>query len=152
LSTTLTQEGDGIFSEHSESDILKGYVYTVLSRQSVLTADTLYERFRGTSPDSIVDIATQRYRLAYRHFYGKHIITEAGGTYRVQQFEYADDSGGFWLFDVGAAYRFSEQHGRFFARVDNILDRGYGYDNFQNLDSYLYNGRSVLVGISYNFF
>ena len=152
LSTTLTQEGDGIFSEHSESDILKGYVYTVLSRQSVLTADTLYERFRRTSPDSIVDIATQRYRLAYRHFYGKHIITEAGGTYRVQQFEYADDSGGFWLFDVGAAYRFSEQHGRFFARVDNILDRGYGYDNFQNLDSYLYNGRSVLVGISYNFF
>ena len=124
----------------------------MLSRQSVLTADTLYERFRRTSPDSIVDIATQRYRLAYRHFYGKHIITEAGGTYRVQQFEYADDSGGFWLFDVGAAYRFSEQHGRFFARVDNILDRGYGYDNFQNLDSYLYNGRSVLVGISYNFF
>lgn len=152
VSTTLLQDNQGIVSEHSESDILKGYVYTVLSRHSVLTADTLYERFWGTSPDSIVDIATQRYRLAYRHFYGKHIITEAGGTYRMQQFEHADDAGGFWLFDVGAAYRFSEQHGRFFARVDNIFDRGYEYDNFQNLDSYLYNGRSVLVGVSYNFF
>lgn len=90
---TFSEQNGGVVTEHADGDILKGYVYTVLSSQSVLTADTLYERIRSTAPDSIVDVATQRYRIAYRHFFGKHIITETGGTYRMQQIEAIDDPG-----------------------------------------------------------
>jgi outer membrane receptor protein involved in Fe transport len=62
-----------------------------------------------------------------------------------------DDPKGFWLFDTGVSYRFAEQRGRIFARVDNILDRNFTYDQSVGLESPILEGRSFVVGVAYNF-
>ena len=85
---------------------------------------------------------------------GKHLSFLTQATYRDQQLNQTDDPCGFWLFDLGAQYRFSEQHGRFFARVDNILDRDFNYNQYDGAEPGfgILSGRSFIVGISYNFF
>ena len=68
-----------------------------------------------------------------------------------QQLSQDEDPNGFWLFDLGANYRFSEQHGRIFARVDNILDRDFTYLQTRGLEPQVLEGRSFIVGVHYNF-
>ena len=147
----------GFLDSHANSDLLRSYVYTVLSRQSVFTADSLYEKYAvtdeatRTTPGYDSLISTQRYRLGYKYFIGKHFSVGSQATYRDQKLNQTDDANGFWLFDVGANYRFSEQHGRIFFRVDNILDRNYTYNQSTGLEPMLLQGRSFVVGVTYNF-
>ena len=148
----------GFTESHANADILRSYIYTILTSQSVLTADALYERFSETDEEILTDpnfntaLSTQRYRFGYRYFIGKHFSVLSQATYRDQELNQTDDPYGFWLFDLGANYRFSEQHGRFFARVDNILDRNFTYDQFRGIEPEVLQGRSFIVGINYNFF
>lgn len=155
--TPLEPINEGFVDSHANSDLLRSYVYTVLSRQSVLTADSLYEKYALTDPytrstpgyDSL--ISTQRYRFGYKYFIGKHFSVGTQATYRDQQLNQSDDAAGFWLFDVGANYRFSEQHGRIFFRIDNILDRDFSYNQTTGVEQYMLQGRSFIVGVTYNF-
>jgi outer membrane receptor protein involved in Fe transport len=62
-----------------------------------------------------------------------------------------EDPKAFWLLDAGVSYRFTEQRGRIFARVDNILDRDFSYDQSVGLEAPLLQGRSFVVGVAYNF-
>lgn len=147
----------GFTDSHANSDLVRSYVYTVLSRKSVFTADSLYEKYALTDDFTrAIDgydtlISTQRYRFGYKYFIGKHLSLGTQATYRDQKLNQNDDSNGFWLFDVGANYRFSEQHGRVFVRVDNILDRDYTYNQSTGLEAPLLEGRSFVVGVTYNF-
>ena len=156
--TQIASQNYGFQDSHSEADILRGYVYTVLTESSVLTADSLYERFTETDDELLnnenIDaaISTQRYRFGYRYFIGKHFSVSTQATYRDQQLLQTDDPNGFWLFDLGTSYRFSEQHGRIFARIDNILDRTFTYDQSRGIEPEVYQGRSFVLGITYNFF
>lgn len=156
--TQLPSRNYGLQDSHSESDIVRGYVYTVLTERSVLTADSLYERFSETDDELLnneeIDaaISTQRYRFGYRYFIGKHLSVSTQATYRDQQLLHTDDPNGFWLFDLGTSYRFSEQHGRIFARVDNILDRDFSYNQSRGIEPDVFQGRSFVVGVTYNFF
>lgn len=156
--TQIHSQSYGIQDSHSKADILRGYVYTVLTDSSVLTADSLYERFTETDDDLLnneyIDgaISTQRYRFGYRYFIGKHFSVSTQATYRDQQLNQTDDPNGFWLFDLGTSYRFSEQHGRIFARIDNILDRDFTYDQSRGIEPEVYQGRSFILGVTYNFF
>ena len=156
--TQIASQNYGFQDSHSEADILRGYVYTVLTESSVLTADSLYERFTETDDELLnnenIDaaISTQRYRFGYRYFIGKHFSVSTQATYRDQQLLQTDDPNGFWLFDLGTSYRFSEQHGRLFARIDNILDRTFTYDQSRGIEPEVYQGRSFVLGITYNFF
>ncbi|MEY4669647.1 MAG: hypothetical protein RL518_2346 [Pseudomonadota bacterium] len=154
----LPSRSYGLQDSHADSDILRGYVYTVLTDTSVLTADSLYERFSETddallnNTDIDAAISTQRYRFGYRYFIGKHFSVSTQATYRDQQLLHTDDPNGFWLFDLGTSYRFSEQHGRIFARIDNLLDRDFTYDQSRGIEPEVLQGRSFVVGITYNFF
>ena len=156
--TVLPPVSYGFSESHANADILRSYIYTILTSQSVLTADSLYERFSETDEEILADpnyntaLSTQRYRFGYRYFIGKHFSVLSQATYRDQELNQTDDPCGFWLFDLGVNYRFSEQHGRFFARVDNILDRNFTYDQFRGIEPEVLQGRSFIVGINYNFF
>ena len=147
----------GFEDSHANSDTLRGYVYSVLTPKSVLTADSLYEHYAETDPeirtDTTIDgvIDTQRYRFGYKYFLGKHFSVGTQATYRDQQLSQTDDPNGFWLFDLGVNYRFSEQHGRMFARLDNILDRDFTYAQTRGLETQVLEGRSFIVGVNYNF-
>lgn len=158
--TQLTTANEGLQETHADADIARGYIYTILSSSSTLTTDVLYQRLADTddelrqNPSYNAAVSTQRYRFGYRYFMGKHLSFLAQTTYRDQQLNQTDDPCGFWLFDLGTSYRFSEQHGRVFARVDNILDRDFTYETYSAGEpvSGLMSGRSFIVGISYNFF
>jgi len=156
--TQIAPQSYGFQDSHSEADILRGYVYTVLSERSVLTADSLYERFTETDDELLnnqyIDaaISTQRYRFGYRYFIGKHFSVSTQATYRDQQLNQTDDPNGFWLFDLGTSYRFSEQHGRIFARIDNLLDRDFTYNQGRGIEPDVLQGRSFVLGVTYNFF
>lgn len=156
--TVLPPVSYGFSESHANADILRSYIYTILTSQSVLTADSLYERFSETDEEILADpnyntaLSTQRYRFGYRYFIGKHFSVLSQATYRDQELNQTDDPCGFWLFDLGVNYRLSEQHGRFFARVDNILDRNFTYDQFRGIEPEVLQGRSFIVGINYNFF
>lgn len=155
--TPLEPQSSGFQDSHSDSDTLRGYIYTVLTPKSVFTADSLYDRYQETDPeiqaDDSVDsmVSTQRYRFGYKYYLGKHFSVGSQATYRDQQLNHTDDPNGFWLFDVGVNYRFSEQHGRVFARVDNILDRDFTYDQTRGVETQVLEGRSFIVGVNYNF-
>lgn len=155
--TPLEPQSAGFQDSHSDSDTLRGYIYTVLTAKSVLTADSLYDRFQETDPEIKADdsidslVSTQRYRFGYKYYLGKHFSVGSQATYRDQQLNHTDDPNGFWLFDVGVNYRFSEQHGGVFARVDNILDRDFTYDQTRGIETQVLEGRSFIVGINYNF-
>lgn len=160
---TTTQVGtvnNGLRDTHADADILRGYVYTILSSSSTVTTDVLYQQYADTDdelrndPSYDAAVSTQRYRFGYRYFVGKHLSFLTQATYRDQQLNQTDDPCGFWLFDLGAQYRFAEQHGRMFARVDNILDRDFTYNQYGGAEPGfgVLEGRSFIIGISYNFF
>jgi len=131
----------------------------VVSKSSVLTADSLAQWYQDTDtdPELASTTNTQRYRFGYKRFFGKHLSLGVQATYRAQSLarneslSQVDDPGGFWLFDTGVSYRFSEQRGRLFARVDNILDRNFSYDQSVGIEPTVYEGRSFVVGVAYNF-
>ncbi len=149
--SSLDPSSGGFFDSHAESDIMRGYISTVLSKQSVFTGETLNNWYHDTATDSDFDVQTQRHRFGYKYFLGKHLSLGVQATYRDQRAAYIDDSKGFWLFDTGVSYRFAEQRGRIFARVDNILDRDFAYDQSVGLESPILEGRSFVVGVAYNF-
>jgi tetratricopeptide (TPR) repeat protein len=149
--TSLDPTSRGFYDSHSESDIFRGYISAVLSPQSVLTSETLNQWYHDTGADSNFDVNTQRHRFGYKHFLGKHLSLGVQATYRDQSAAYIDDPQGFWLFDAGVSYRFAEQRGRVFARIDNILDRNFTYDQSVGLETPLLEGRSFVVGVAYNF-
>jgi tetratricopeptide (TPR) repeat protein len=149
--SSLDQISGGFYDSHAESDILRGYVSAVISSQSVLTGETLNNWYHDTGADSDFDVQTQRHRFGYKHFFGKHLSLGLQATYRDQSAAYMDDAKGFWLLDTGVSYRFAEQRGRVFARVDNILDRDFTYDQSVGLESPILEGRSFVVGVAYNF-
>ena len=149
--TSLEPSSQGFTDIHSESDLFRSYISTVLSSQSVLTAESLNQWYHDTAPDSNFDVTTHRHRFGYKHFIGKHFSVGAQATYRDQSAAYMGDSKGFWLFDTGVSYRFAEQRGRIFARIDNILDRNFTYDQSVGLETPILEGRSFVVGVAYNF-
>ncbi len=149
--SSLDPFSGGMYDSHAESDILRGYVSAVISSQSVLTSETLTQWYRDTAVDSDFDVQTQRHRFGYKRFFGKHLSLGLQATYRDQSAAYIDDPKGFWLFDAGVSYRFAEQRGRVFARVDNILDRDFTYDQSVGVESPILEGRSFVVGVAYNF-
>lgn len=149
--TSLDPASRGFYDSHAESDIFRGYISAVLSPQSVLTSETLNQWYHDTGTDSNFDVNTQRHRFGYKHFLGKHLSLGVQATYRDQSAGYLDDPKGFWLFDAGVSYRFAEQRGRVFARIDNVLDRDFTYDQSVGLETPLLEGRSFVVGVAYNF-
>jgi tetratricopeptide (TPR) repeat protein len=148
---SLEASSEGFFDLHSESDIVRSYLYSVLSAQSALSLEALNHWYNDTEVESGRDISTERYRVGYRYFLGKHFSLSTQATYRNQRLEYFDDPRGFWLFDTGVSYRFSEQRGKVFARIDNLLDRDFDYDQSSGVEYPLLQGRSFVVGVSYNF-
>lgn len=149
--TSLPPISRGFRDAHADSDIFRGYLYSVVSKSSVLTADSLAQWYQDTDPDLASTTNTQRYRFGYKKFFGKHFSLGVQASYRDQSSTQFDDPAGFWLFDTGVSYRFSEQRGRVFARVDNILDRNFTYDQSVGIEPTLYEGRSFVVGVAYNF-
>jgi len=149
--TSLPPISRGFRDAHADSDIFRGYLYSVVSKSSVLTADSLAQWYQDTDPDLASTTNTQRYRFGYKRFFGKHFSLGVQASYRDQSSTQFDDPAGFWLFDTGVSYRFSEQRGRVFARVDNILDRNFTYDQSVGIEPTVYQGRSFIVGVAYNF-
>lgn len=147
---SLEPTSHGFYDSYSESDLLRGYINTVLSPQSVFTSETLNQWYHDRS-DSNYNVNTQRHRFGYKRFFGKHLSLGVQATYRDQSAGYIDDPKGFWLIDTGVSYRFAEQRGRVFARIDNILDRDFNYDQSVGLETPLLEGRSFVVGVAYNF-
>ncbi|MEI6517465.1 MAG: hypothetical protein WCN89_02120, partial [bacterium] len=155
---SLPPSSDGFIDSNANSDIFRGYLYSVLSPRAVLTADTLMNWYDLNEFDSTDGINTRRFRFGYRRFFGKHLSLSTQGTFRDQNTTTSADTtrsydnGGFWLFDTALSYRLSEQRGRMFFRIDNILDREFEYDQSVGLEPAVLNGRSFILGISYNFF
>ena len=149
--TSMSPISSGFRDVHANSDIFRGYLYSVISKSSVLTADSLAQWYQDTDPELASTTNTQRYRFGYKRFFGKHLSLGMQASYRDQSSTNFDDPSGFWLFDTGVSYRFSEQRGRVFARVDNILDRNFTYDQSVGIEPALYEGRSFIVGMAYNF-
>jgi tetratricopeptide (TPR) repeat protein len=148
---SLTPRSDGFFDNHSESDTVRGYLSLVTSKRSTLTGEALSNLYRTTDPDYESSTRTDRFRVGYRYFLGKHFSFNTQATYRDQATSEFNDPSGFWLFDAGVSYRFAEQRGRVFARVDNLLDRSFTYDQSVGLEAPLLEGRSFILGIAYNF-
>lgn len=149
--SSLSPSSSGFFDNHSESDTVRGYLSLVTTSHSSLTGEALSNLYRTTDPDIDSSIRTDRFRLGYRYFLGKHFSFNTQATYRNQATSEFDDPSGFWLLDAGVSYRFAEQRGRVFARVDNLLDRSFTYDQRVGLEAPLLEGRSLVVGVAYNF-
>lgn len=148
-------------NSYAEDQIFRSYLYSVLSDSTVFTADTLIDWFNFQDPESDPGtIISRRVRLGARQYYGKHLSFTLAGTYRNQNISgipgYSPDEsqagGGFWLFDTAVSYRFPEQHGNVFFRVDNILNRDFDYNTLTGVENPLLEGRSFILGINYNFF
>lgn len=148
---SLEPSSSGFFDNFRETDTVRGYVSLVTSSRSSLSGEALSYLYRDTDPDEGSSVRTDRFRVGYRYFLGKHLSFNAQGTYRDQTASDFDDPSGFWLFDTGVSYRFAEQRGRIFARVDNILDRSFTYDQSVGLEAPILEGRSFVVGVAYNF-
>lgn len=148
---SLAPASNGTYNSYSESDLLRGYVYSVLAPQTVLNADSIGQIYNDKDQYSPGTINTQRHRIGLKHFIGKHLSLGVQATYRDQSSSLMDDPNGFWLFDAGVSYRFAEQRGRVFARVDNLLDRNFTYDQSVGLEAPILEGRSFVVGVAYNF-
>ncbi len=155
---SLPPSSDGFIDSNANSDIFRGYLYSVLSPRAVLTADTLMNWYDLDEFGSTDSTNTRRFRFGYRRFFGKHLSLSTQGTFRDQNTTTSADTtrsydnGGFWLFDTALSYRLSEQRGRMFFRIDNILDREFEYDQSVGLEPAVLKGRSFILGISYNFF
>lgn len=161
LSLTRLYNG-GFLNSDSESQLLRSYIYGVLTESTVLTADSLINWYNLTDPgESPGYIDTRRLRLGARQYWGKHLSFTAQGTYRNQDTAGIQSAlvpgdlsagGGFWLFDAAVSYRFPEQHGNLFFRVDNVLNRSFEYDQSPGIEPLLLEGRSFILGVNYNFF
>jgi tetratricopeptide (TPR) repeat protein len=149
--SSLTPYSEGFFDSYSVSDTVRGYLSLVTTPHSSVTGEALSHLYRTTDPDIGSSIRTDRFRLGYRYFLGKHLSFNTQATYRNQVTSEFNDPAGFWLFDAGVSYRFAEQRGRIFARVDNLLDRSFTYDQSVGLEAPILEGRSVVVGVAYNF-
>ena len=154
-------ENFDVENSYAEDQIFRGYLYSVLSDSTVFTADTLMDWFNLQDPgEEPATIISRRVRLGARQYYGKHLSFTVSGTYRNQNISglpgYLPDEsqagGGFWLFDTAVSYRFPEQHGNVFFRVDNILNRDFDYNTITGVENPLLEGRSFILGINYNFF
>jgi tetratricopeptide (TPR) repeat protein len=149
--TSLNPDSSGTYNSYSESDLLRGYVYSVLRPDTVLNFDSIGQIYNDKDNFAPGQINTQRHRVGVKHFIGKHLSLGLQATYRDQTSSLMEDPKGFWLLDAGVSYRFSEQRGRIFARVDNILDRDFTYDQSVGLEAPILPGRSFVVGVAYNF-
>lgn len=149
--SSLPSRSNGFVDNFRDSDTIRGYFSLVPSQSSSFVGEALSYLVRDTDPTDGSSIRTDRFRLGYRYFLGKHFSLNTQATYRDQSLSTADDPSGFWLFDAGVSYRFSEQRGRIFARVDNLLDRSFTYDQSVGLESPILEGRSVVIGVAYNF-
>jgi outer membrane receptor protein involved in Fe transport len=123
----------------------------VLAPQTVLNADSIGQIYNDKDQYFPGTVNTQRHRIGVKHFIGKHLSLGVQATYRDQTSSFMEDPKAFWLLDAGVSYRFTEQRGRIFARVDNILDRDFSYDQSVGLEAPLLQGRSFVVGVAYNF-
>jgi len=148
---SLSPASSGTYDSYSESDLLRGYIYSVLAPQTVLNADSIGQIYNDKDQYFPGTVNTQRHRIGVKHFIGKHLSLGVQATYRDQTSSFMADPQGFWLLDAGVSYRFAEQHGRIFARVDNILDRDFNYDQSVGLEAPILQGRSFVVGVAYNF-
>lgn len=148
---SLAPRSSGFFDNFRETDTVRGYVSLITSARSSVSGEALSFLSRDTDTEQGEATRTDRYRVGYRHFLGKHLSLSAHATYRDQSSTSFDDPAGFWLFDSGASYRFAEQRGRIFVRVDNLLDRSFTYDQNVGLEAPLLEGRSYIVGVAYNF-
>jgi tetratricopeptide (TPR) repeat protein len=148
---SLTPSSMGFFDNFRETDTVRGYLSLVTSSRSSLSGEALSYLYRDTDPDEGSSVRTDRFRFGYRYFLGKHLSFTTQATYRDQTASDFDDPNGFWLFDTGVSYRFAEQRGRIFARVDNLLDRSFTYDQSVGLEAPILEGRSFVVGVAYNF-
>ena len=148
----------GVENSYGQDQIFRSYLYSVLSESTVLTADSMIDWFDSNNPgEDTASIISRRFRFGGRQYYGKHLSLTLSGTYRnqnISNFPGGEGAGaGFWLFDTAVSYRFPEQHGNVFFRVDNILNRDFDYYGLSGVDNpYLVPGRSFILGINYNFF
>ena len=160
----VTDLVDGGFeNDYSTSQTLRNYLYGVVTDSTVLSADSMINWYNLDAFDAGQEgyIDTRRLRLGAKQYQGRHFSLLVQGTYRKQNtagIEYPFSAGeyqaggGFWLFDTALSYRFAEQHGNIFFRIDNILDREYDYLQFPGLEPYFLDGRSFTLGFNYNFF
>jgi len=149
--SSLPPSSSGLFDSFAEADIMRGYLSLITSKNSSLTGDVLSQVYRENDPDIDSATRTDRFRLGYRYFLGKHFSFNSQASYWDQSLNQVDDPNGFWLFDTGVSYRFAEQRGRMFFRIDNILDRDFNFEQNVGIDTPLLQGRSFVLGISYNF-
>jgi len=153
---------DGFTADYSTSQFLRSYLYGVLTESTVLTAESLinwYDLDQSGGENGYLD--TRRYRFGAKQYAGQHFSFLVQGTYRDQStaniqmpgsnmnFETGDP---FWLVDAGVSYRFAEQHGNLFFRVDNIFDQDFNYIQFGGIEPLILEGRSFVLGFNYNFF
>ena len=91
VTTPLPPIDYGMVDAHSDADIVRGYVSTILSRSSALSSEALYQRVAETDQELRQDasfdsvVSTQPYRFGYRYFLGTHLSFLTQATYRDQQ-------------------------------------------------------------------
>jgi outer membrane receptor protein involved in Fe transport len=136
---------------HSEVDLWRGYLYRVVSRSVALGMEYEGSSYRSVDPANPERVQTGLARSTVRYFHDAHWSTLLQSRYRFQNLNLSTDPGGAVMVDAGISYRFSERHGMFSLRVDNIFGAPYQPDVSLGLDDVTPAARAVMVGMTYNF-
>lgn len=146
---------DMTFGNHKDQDITRGYFYQILTDRLVSNLEYRWSRFENTGDPFTQTIDTQQAGGTLRYFSPYRWFASLGGTWREQKldqsFLYDDGINDFWVVDFGLGYRLPNRHGTLAAKVNNVLNKDFVYDQFLGSDAFIRPERSFELVFSTNF-
>jgi len=153
LTSTQTTNLGSDFENHVENDVIKTYLYQVLSSRWVTTLDYEWN-------DYDLDGVDQEYQLhkvggSLRYFDPSGFFVFGTATWREQDLVgneiYANGASNFWIADAGIGYRIPKRHGAVLLKVNNIFDEDFTYDQSQGFEEFVRPETTVSLLFSVNF-
>lgn len=137
---------------HQEQNIIRNYIYQVLSNQLVATINNEWSEFDNTDPEIGQNIKFNKNSLGLKYIdpAGWYGYTEA--TYRYQKISDSElvenSSQDFILIDLGLGYRLPKQQGALELKIVNLFDQDFEYNQSLGLEELVRDETSVIVAFS----
>ncbi|MCB0340413.1 MAG: hypothetical protein KDD53_12455, partial [Bdellovibrionales bacterium] len=140
------------YETHFDQDIMSSYLYHVFTDRIVGAVEWSWSKFENTDVEDFQNLELHQVAHTVRYLDPSGWFTFGTGTWRQQQldksFFFEDQVSDFWLFDAGIGYRIPKRHGSIIAKVTNIFDQDFTYD--QSLGYYEFVSPDVAFEIAFS--
>jgi len=141
-----------------EEEIVRSYLYQVLSSQVTATVEHTWSSFDTDRLDSegaltVANLDTHAVELGLRWFLPSGFFVQADGDWyqqRMDNFADGDGRSDFWILSAALGYEFPERYGRLVVGLENLLDEDFEYMN-PGLADDLTRSRTLFTAFSVTF-